>query len=235
MSREQTSDEYWAAIERERVAKPATKKLTESEQFIADIKEIEEKEPQIRQSRIQDEPFDHKQLWADLKAAEGEEMQKPQCGFKNDSHLESKSLAEISTELREDFRSVEGTLVDTEAVIAENITQLSDSVSRRGAVLAGVERKTHAMVLDQGRDLSLLKKLTPHGEWVPLLKTLGIGEDSAQRHMKAYALTLLLPAPDKPAKTAAKKVTFPKVKAYIDALPAEVLDELRVYLMPHYH
>jgi len=115
----------------------------------------------------------------------------------NDSHLEKQDIRELSTQLRNEFRSVEGLLVDSKDYLVE----LDKLISLRGAILAGAEKKIPLIIIEQGRDLTIRRGLCAnHGEWLPYLKQIGIPRTTACRHMRAYAETLCLDAPDKPKK-----------------------------------
>ena len=115
----------------------------------------------------------------------------------NDSHLEKQAIRELSTQLRNEFRSVEGLLVDSKDYLVE----LDELIQLRGAILAGAEKKIPLVIIEQGRDLTIRRGLCAnHGEWLPYLKQIGIPRTTACRHMRAYAETLCLDAPDKPKK-----------------------------------
>lgn len=131
------------------------------------------------------------------------------------------------------FRSVEGSVVDTSSQASTYKQALIENVHKLETAFTKIAPIYEANKVLHGKYLTELKTLTPQGEWIPLLESMGVDRFRAHRHMKAYAETLLLPAPDKPKKVK-PPITGVKAITWFEELPPDILKELVKYVHKNY-
>lgn len=117
------------------------------------------------------------------------------------------------------------------AVIEAEAATLAQELGYQGALTVGTledeirfyQRRTVEAILETGKRLMLLKKITPHGEFTQRLELLGFSERTAQRFMQAAAKTA------KSAKLAVLQYEIKSASAFLELVTHDddVLENLQ--------